>query len=185
MNLLFIEDKIELSVIALSQLERIAHTVYPAVNITVAREILSDESKSIQMMITYHRLPDGLGIQFAVEIKDTYAEARSAIVSGCLTDDNIKEIEAHSLLYFRKLLLYGKAFEAIRRQYSLKANVYSVEEPPVESDEDTTKKNFWALIDKKNLSLRIGESKASWVRYSRSLVKSVVMCKYKDAGGVI
>ena len=82
----FIEDEKELLEMAMSQLQRLGHTVYPAVDIAEAREILSDEKKNIQMVITDHRLPDGLGIQFAIEIKETYPNAKSAIVSGCLTD---------------------------------------------------------------------------------------------------
>ncbi len=151
MNLLFIEDEKELLEMAMSQLQRLGHTVYPAVDIAEAREILSDEKKNIQMVITDHRLPDGLGIQFAIEIKETYPNAKSAIVSGCLTDDDINEIEAHGLLFFTKPLLYGKVVEKIRKHYSSIATVAKIpeEEPEGEQEKEPSMKNkLWTLFGK-------------------------------------
>ncbi|MGJ8652447.1 MAG: response regulator [Opitutaceae bacterium] len=127
MNILFIEDEKELLKTAMAQLEIRGYTVYPATDIAEARAVLQVESNLVDMVITDHRLPDGLGIQFAIEIKDTYPQVKSAIVSGCLTADDIKEIEAHGLLYFHKPLLYGKVVESVRQHYSMIAHVAEVE----------------------------------------------------------
>lgn len=156
MNILFIEDEKELLEMAMSQLEHRGHTVYPAADIAHARSILSDESKNVQIVITDHRLPDGLGIKFAIEIKSTHPNAKSAIISGCLTDENIAEIESHGLLYFHKPLLYGKVVENIRRHYSFRANVVKVPEVKVEAEPEpevqpqakAKKKKLWGLFDK-------------------------------------
>ncbi|HAV13166.1 MAG TPA: hypothetical protein DCX06_06720 [Opitutae bacterium] len=156
MNILFIEDEKELLEIAISQLVRLGHVVFPALDIAEAREVLHDPSKNIQMVITDHRLPDGRGIQFAVELKKTYPQARLAIVSGCLTDSDIAELEAHELLYFRKPLLYGKVVETVRKHYSMKANIVQpvsvdeFEEEGVElaEVEEVKKKKLWSLFNK-------------------------------------
>lgn len=161
MNILFVEDEKDLLEAALTQLERRAHNVYPAVDIAEARAILEDKDKHVDIVITDHRLPDGLGIQFAIEIQKTYPLAKSAIVSGCLTPQNIEELKAHGLLYFHKPLLYAKVVEAIRKHYATKAQIAEVPkeietdvevepdaneviEPP--ADKPSPKKKFWGLF---------------------------------------
>jgi DNA-binding NtrC family response regulator len=165
MNILFIEDEKDLLDAGLLQLERKLHTVYPACDIAEARAILLDKSKPIDIVITDHRLPDGQGIQFAIEIQKSYPTTKSGIVSGCLTPDDIKELEAHGLLYFHKPLLYANVVEAIRRHYAMKAQVSetpketevpavaeepieeAVEEPvKVPEESPAPKKKFWGLF---------------------------------------
>ena len=123
MNILFIEDEKDLLDVSITQLQRGAHTIYPATSIAEARAVLEDESKVVDIVITDHRLPDGLGIQFAIEIRETYPSAKIAIVSGCLTSEDVIELEANGLLYFRKPLLYAKVVESIRKHYALRAQV--------------------------------------------------------------
>jgi len=123
MNILFIEDEKDLLETAIVQLERKNHCIFPAATIAEARKILEDKSNAVNLVITDHRLPDGLGIQFAIEIQKTYPATKSAIVSGCLIPDDIAELEAHGLLYFHKPLLYAKVVESIRKHYALRAYV--------------------------------------------------------------
>lgn len=150
MNILFIEDEKDLLKTAVAQLELRGYTVYPAVDIAEARAVLEVESNLVNIVITDHRLSDGLGIQFAIEIKDTYPQVKSAIVSGCLTQENIDEIEAHDLLYFNKPLLYGKVVESIRRHYSRLASVVKIEEEVEEEPEPAPKKFFGLFGSKPN-----------------------------------
>lgn len=132
MNILFIEDEKELLDIAALQL-KVHGEVFPASSLEEARAILTDESIKIDIVITDHRLTDGLGIQFAVELKQLHPELKCAIVSGCLTERDIEKMKEHDLLFFRKPLLYGKVVDALRKHYALRATVRKEPEPePVE-----------------------------------------------------
>lgn len=128
MNILFIEDEKDLLETAIVQLERKNHCIFPAATIAEARKILEDESNAVNLVITDHRLPDGLGIQFAIEIQKTYPSTKSAIVSGCLIPEDIAELEAHGLHYFHKPLLYTKVVESIRKHYALRTYVVTPSE---------------------------------------------------------
>lgn len=134
MNILFIEDEKELMDIAAEQL-RVHGRVFPVAGIDQARAVLLDESKVIDIVITDHRLMDGMGIQFAIELKQSYPYMKCAIVSGCLTTSDIEKMKEHDLLYFHKPLLYGKVVDALRKHYALKAPVRT--EPEPESDPET------------------------------------------------
>ncbi|MGJ8638033.1 MAG: response regulator [Opitutaceae bacterium] len=133
MNILLIEDEEELLEMAVASLQISGYTVFPAVDIAQARAVL--DSQEIQIVITDHRLPDGLGIQFAIEIQDLYPKAKIAIVSGCFTDSDIDEMGAHDLLYFSKPLLYANVVDKLRRHYAMKAKIVQmskVEDPELD-----------------------------------------------------
>lgn len=137
MNILFIEDEKELMEIAAEQL-RVHGQVFPVAGLDEARAVLLDGSREIDIVITDHRLTDGLGIQFAIELKQSYPKMKCAIVSGCLTNTDIEKMEANELLYFHKPLLYGKVVDALRKHYALKAPVRTEPEPELEPVEKVT-----------------------------------------------
>jgi len=118
MNILFIEDEKDLAHTAVTQLEMLGHQVYLAYNLSTAYEIVNQASNPIDYIITDHRLPDGMGIQFAIEMMQVRPKAKCAVVSGCLTDSDIDTLNEHGLLYRRKPLLYRKVVDELRRFYA-------------------------------------------------------------------
>lgn len=132
MNILFIEDEPSLLSVGLAQLEFHGHTVYPSVNVAGAREILSDTSITVGLIITDHQLPDGTGIDFIIEVKEKYPKIKSVVVSGHLTPKDVKKMEANDVLYFRKPLLYKKVVDEVRLHYAMKAPVRTVAEQKAE-----------------------------------------------------
>lgn len=85
------------------------------------------------MIISDHRLPDVLGIQFIIEIRKQFRACHCAIVSGCLTDQDVQVLEEHQIPYFRKPLLYAKVIDAIRKKPGASTPVYVEPEPEPES----------------------------------------------------
>ena len=114
MNILFIEDEGALARTGILQLEQRGHTVLPAASIADARATLMDPSIKIDCIIADHHLTDGLGIDFVIEAKKENPQREYAIVSGYLNDQNIQQLEDHSILYFRKPLLYRYVVEQLR-----------------------------------------------------------------------
>lgn len=121
MNILFIEDEKDLAATGISQLELKGYTVFPAYNIEEAQAILDDPEKIIHFIITDHRLPDGLGIQFLLEMKESFPMRKCAVVSACLTDADIEHMEEHDIPYFHKPLLYAKVIDELRRIHASQA----------------------------------------------------------------
>lgn len=146
MNILFIEDEKELAATGIAQLELKGYTVFPAYDIQEAQAILNDPKTTIHFIITDHRLPDGLGIQFLLDIKETFPICKCAVVSGCLTDGDIEEMESHEIPYYRKPLLYAKVIDELRRSFAAQAPEHEEPEEPEEPEpEEETKKGslFW------------------------------------------
>ena len=114
MNILFIEDERALAETAILQLEQRGHRVFPAHSVAEAREIL-DASNDIDCVIADHQLGDGFGIDFVIEAKAVNPNREYAIVSAYLNDKNIEQLENHSILYFRKPLLYRHVLDQIRK----------------------------------------------------------------------
>jgi DNA-binding NtrC family response regulator len=115
MNILFIEDEKALSETGVMQLEIHGHNVFPVYSISEAELILKDKSDPIHCVIADHHLADGLGIDFVIRAKATDPQREYAIVSGYLNDENIKRLEDHSILYFRKPLLYSRVLDQLRK----------------------------------------------------------------------
>jgi DNA-binding NtrC family response regulator len=124
MNILFIEDEKDLAVTAIAQLELKGYTVFPAYDIAGAQAVLDDPERRVDFIIADHRLPDGMGIQFLIEIKQSFPQCKCAIVSACLTDQNIETLQALKIPYYHKPLLYGKVIDELRRELSVRAKVY-------------------------------------------------------------
>lgn len=121
MNILFIEDERELREGGVTQLEARGYTVYPVSNLVTARAVMENPAMPVDLLIADHSLPDGQGIDFAVEMKTEFPDCLYAIVSGCLTEHNICILKAQQIPYYCKPLLYGKLVEALRRQHLMKA----------------------------------------------------------------
>ncbi len=115
MNILFIEDERELAATGVAQLELKGYDVFPAYDIAEAQAILDNAEQNIHFVISDHRLPDGMGIQFVIEMRKEHPRCKYAVVSGCLTDRDIDVLEEESIPYYRKPLLYGKVIDDLRR----------------------------------------------------------------------
>ncbi|MGZ0654042.1 hypothetical protein ACWPKO_01070 [Coraliomargarita sp. W4R53] len=145
MNILFIEDEKELAVTGVAQLELRGYTVFPAYDIAEAQAILDDPECSVHFVITDHRLPDGLGIQFVIDMRESFPRSKCAVVSGCLTSRDIEKLEAHKIPYYHKPLLYGKVIDDLRRMHASNATDYvepASEPEVVEAVEETPRKSF-------------------------------------------
>ncbi|CAA6694511.1 MULTISPECIES: response regulator [unclassified Lentimonas] len=116
MNILFIEDENELREIGVAQLQH-RYTVYPVSNLAEAREIMNNPAMPVHMVLADHRLPDGQGVEFVIEMKEQFPHCEYAIVSGCLTAENMEALEESEIPYFHKPLLYAKVVEAFRRKH--------------------------------------------------------------------
>lgn len=120
MNILFIEDERELREIGVAQLEQ-HYTVYPVSNLEEGREIMENPAMPVHLVVADHRLPDGPGVGFVIEMKAKFPDCMYTIVSGCLTDSNISDLEENGIPYHCKPLLYGKVVEEFRRAHLMKA----------------------------------------------------------------
>lgn len=139
MNILFIEDEKALSETGVMQLELLGHSVYPVYSISEAEIILKDESDPIHCVIADHHLHDGFGIDFVIRAKSVDPQREYAIVSGCLTDENIKQLEDHSILYFRKPLLYSRVLDQLRKAKIDRKSLHSNGSDPSKASDPATK----------------------------------------------
>jgi len=137
MNILFIEDEQDLQASGMMQLELKGHKVYPARELAESRAILTDESIRIDLIISDHRLPDGLGIQFLLEIREQFPGCKCVIVSGCLTPKDIETLNEQKIPYYQKPLLYNRVLEDMRNKPSASAPVYVPPEPEVGPEAET------------------------------------------------
>jgi DNA-binding NtrC family response regulator len=128
--------------------------VFSASSIAEARVVLDDPSRPVQMVIADHRLPDGLGIQFVIEIKEAFPSCKCAVVSGCLSQKNIDNLEANQIPYYRKPLLYAHVVDDLRRIHAERAKTKTSFRPgsPIENVE---------TAEPKTSELEPGESKTS------------------------
>jgi DNA-binding NtrC family response regulator len=129
MNILFIEDERELRESGVAQLELHGHTVYPVSDLAEAREVVANPAKPVKLVIADQSLPDGQGLHFIIEMKPKFTDCIYAIVSGCLTDQNIRELNENSIPYYHKPLLYGKLVEQLRREHMKHVPCAVVEAP--------------------------------------------------------
>jgi len=88
MNIPFIEDARELREIGVAQLEQ-HNTVYPASNLVDARAIMDNPAMRVHLVAADHRLADGQGIEFVIEMKALFCEA--VIETPC---DVVEEVKA-------------------------------------------------------------------------------------------
>ncbi len=132
MNILFIEDEKELAVTGVAQLELKGYKVFPAYDLAEAQAILDDPAHSIDFLITDHRLSDGMGIQFVIEMKESFPKCKCAVVSGCLTSTDVDNLVEHEIPYYHKPLLYGKVIDELRRMHGAQAPEHVEPEPESE-----------------------------------------------------
>lgn len=128
MNILLIEDEKDLAETGKVQLEMLGHVVFTAFDLAEARALIEDKTRQMHMVIADHRLPDGLGIDFVIELRKELPSAACAIVSGCLSDEDVDRLDANEIVYFRKPLLYRKVVDQVQKDFLLKKPVAQVEE---------------------------------------------------------
>ncbi|WP_309400419.1 hypothetical protein [Cerasicoccus maritimus] len=119
MNILFLEDEVELSAIGVEQLRNLGHSVYPALDLAEARQIVEENWQSIHLIMADHRLPDGRGIDFLMEVKQLYPRIKLAVVSGCLTPVDEETLRSAQIPYFTKPLLYRQVIKKLREHYMI------------------------------------------------------------------
>ena len=124
MNILFIEDEHELAMMGAAQLELKGYTVFQAFDLAQAQAILDDPDYTVHYVITDHRLPDGMGVQFVIDIQGAFSAGRCAVVSACLTSADIEKLDANEIPYYHKPLLYGNVIDDLRRRQMSKARDY-------------------------------------------------------------
>ena len=91
MNVLFIEDEKILSAGSASNgSARVSGDT--RIYLAKARELLQSEQK-FHMVIADHRLPDGLGMQFVMAMKEQYPMVQFVVVSACLSDEDFEKLE--------------------------------------------------------------------------------------------
>ena len=116
MEILFVEDELELAGVGASQLRAKGYTVHIARTIGEAHEAVDNPDLKIDFVISDHRLPDGFGIEFIIQLRDTRPNFRCAVVSGCLTEDDIERLEARNITYYFKPLLYTRVIRDLRME---------------------------------------------------------------------
>ena len=115
MRILFIEDEWELNEVASEQLRSMGHQVNSMLGIEEARRFMDDHPDTTDLIIADHRLPDGQGIKFVIEARRANPRVKVAVVSGCLTDDDIALLQQEQIHYFNKPLLYSTVLRALTR----------------------------------------------------------------------
>ncbi|TVP80065.1 MAG: response regulator [Puniceicoccaceae bacterium] len=125
-NILFIEDEKELAATGAEQLESRGYKVFSASTLAEARAILNTPGQTVNYIITDHRLDDGWGIEFILDLEGSFPLTKCAVVSGYLTQVNTDQLKQHGILYFRKPLLYAKVIDELRRQNMKTAPVSAI-----------------------------------------------------------
>lgn len=119
MNILFLEDEIELNAIGVEQLRNLGHTVHPALDLSEARGVLEENWQTLHLIIADHRLPDGAGIEYLLEVKQLYPRIKLAVVSGCLSATDEHTLQVAEIPYFTKPLLYRQVMHKLREHYMI------------------------------------------------------------------
>lgn len=115
MNILLVEDEPELSQLAAETMEGMGHKVWTVAGVEDALSILEDVDKSIDILIADHRLPDGWGVALCLQSRVKYPRIKVAVVSGCLTPENIELLDEYRIPYWVKPVLYSKVLRELLR----------------------------------------------------------------------
>ena len=107
MNILLVEDEPELSVLAAETMEGMGHDVQVVSGVEDAMEALQSRGKELDLMIADHRLPDGWGVALCLQCRVKYPDIIVAVVSGCLTPENIDLLKDFKIPYWTKPVLYS------------------------------------------------------------------------------
>ena len=156
MNILFVEDETALMETAVMQLELRGYTVFPVGDLSAARAVMEDPDQTVNMVIADHRLPDGLGVHFVIEMKERFPRCEFVIVSACLIEKDINMLIEHEIPYYSKPLLYAKVVEDLRRARAMRTpsapTVVSSAEPSPEAEaepEAPAKKGLFGFLKRK------------------------------------
>jgi len=129
MRILFIEDEWELNEVASEQLRVMGHQVHSMLGVAQSQRYMEEHPDSIDVIIADHRLPDGQGVKFVIEARRANPRLKVAVVSGCLTEDDIALLVQEKIHYFTKPLLYSTVLRALTRPPNS-----SLEVPPIGND---------------------------------------------------
>lgn len=144
MRILFIEDEWELNEVASEQLRVMGHQVHSMLGVVQSRRYMEDHPDSIDVIIADHRLPDGQGVKFVIEARKANPRLKVAVVSGCLTADDIALLEQEEIHYFTKPLLYSTVLRALTRPPNTPMEaILGNEAPPPPPPPESDRKRSW------------------------------------------
>lgn len=121
MKILLIEDELEMSSLAVGQLTKLGHEVITAHNLRDAYLRYTEHKETLDLIIADHRLPDGPGVDFILDISYTEDQAKLAIVSGCLTGTDRRLLDERGIPFYMKPVLYSKVANDFSKKITPKA----------------------------------------------------------------
>lgn len=144
MRILFIEDEWELNEVASEQLRVMGHQVHSMLGVAQSQRYMEEHPDSIDVIIADHRLPDGQGVKFVIEARKANPRLKVAVVSGCLTADDIALLEQEGIHYFTKPLLYSTVLRALTRPPNTVVDTLALgnERPPTRPPEPDRKRSW-------------------------------------------
>lgn len=149
MNILFIEDDCELRGTGVVQLESHGYVVYPVTDLVEARAVIENPAMPVKLVIADQHLPDGQVIHFIIELKSQFPDCMYVVVSDCLMDQNIRELQEYEIPYYQKPLLYYRLVEELRLEHLLSAphGVRELESPaPPPLHKGSSRKRWFGLF---------------------------------------
>ena len=111
MNILLVEDEPELSQIAAETMEGMGHQVEVVSGVEDALKALVNNTP--HLMIADHRLPDGWGVALCLECRVKHPRVKVAVVSGCLTPENMEMLKEYRIPYWVKPVLYSTVLRSL------------------------------------------------------------------------
>lgn len=148
MKILLIEDELEMSSLAVSQLNKLGHDVLTAHSLRDAYAIYTEQKEQLDLIIADHRMPDGPGVDFILDLSYTEEQVRLAVVSGCLTSTEKRLLEERKIPYFQKPILYSTVVSSFPKKTP--PNAAPVQK--VESNEDKASTNQSAKPARRGLT---------------------------------
>ncbi len=120
MKILLIEDEPELSKLGKQQMELLGHEVVSTATLQEAQQLWESQGEArYNIVITDHRLPDGRGIDFVIDLRENYPKLKCAVVSGCLTLTDRQLLKLYNIPYFLKPVLYSSVLKELRKPPSV------------------------------------------------------------------
>lgn len=129
MHILLVEDEPEISRLACDQMVKLGHRVEVASSLEEAERLFQKFSLELDLVIADHRLPDGHGIDFVLDLSCRKVKAKLAVVSGVLTASDRLMLAGQGIPYFLKPVLYSHVVNSLRTAPSITQPVLDEQDP--------------------------------------------------------